>query len=54
MVKITKTLVIPNGYKSKLDLMHTEIAIKERSVRVSPIHTEWKPSLYNRGRNRTV
>jgi aspartate--ammonia ligase len=29
MVKITKTLVIPNEYKSKLDLMHTEIAIKE-------------------------
>ena len=30
MVKITNTLVIiPNGYKSKLNLMHTEIAINE-------------------------
>ena len=29
MVKINKTLVIPKGYQSKLDLMHTEIAIKE-------------------------
>ena len=26
---ITKGLVIPNGYTSKLDLMHTEIAINE-------------------------
>ena len=26
---ISKGLVIPNEYKTKLDLMHTQIAIKE-------------------------
>lgn len=29
MVTINKTLVIPNGYKSKLDLRHTEMAINQ-------------------------
>jgi len=29
MVKINKTLVIPNGYKSNLDLRHTEMAINK-------------------------
>ena len=29
MIMITKSLVIPNEYQSKLDLMHTQIAIKE-------------------------